>query len=129
MDAGNYTIKCQCNSGTYYIAPDDLQITVGEAQPTSYTRTYSACGYLEVYPKYVVDTDCYNNYAQWQVNDGEGWRTPGEQKVAVGTYMLSFAYIGGNHRKPDPIDNVSVTKGSEQRIDRTYEYLEPHRVH
>jgi len=122
--AGNYTIKCRCNSGTYYIAPEDLGITVGESHPISYSRTYSACGYLAVYPKYIVDTDCYNDYAQWKVNDGEGWRSAGEKKVATGSYTVSFPYIGGNHRKPDPIDGISVTKGSEQTINRSYEYLQ-----
>jgi hypothetical protein len=123
VNAGNYTIKCQCDLGTHYIAPGDFPITVGQGYPISYTRTYRACGYLTVRGKYPYQ--CGYSYGSWYVNDGLGWRSgPGQKKVLPGTYTITFGYIGGEYTAPNPISGVIVTKGSVATYDRTYIYNE-----
>lgn len=111
VDAGNYTIKCKCNSGTYYIAPDDLNITVGEGQPISYTRTYKACGYIIYVCYYYNDFGTYTGspYVGWRVV-GEGSWHNGQKKYVPGNYNVEFKSVA-EHDTPSGT-NVTVTKGS-----------------
>jgi hypothetical protein len=122
VNAGSYTIKCRCDLGTYYISPVNLPITVGEGQPTSYTRTYKACGYLTVMGKYADYLhDCGYDYSNWYVDDGLGWRYgEAQKKVLPGTHTITFGFVSSAFTTPDPISNVTVTKGSTATYDRTY---------
>ena len=111
VDAGDYTIKCKCNSGTYYIAPDDLGITVGQGQPVSYTRTYKACGYIIYICYYYNDFGIYTGspYVGWRVV-GEGSWHNGQKKYVPGNYNVEFKEVA-EHDTPSNT-NVTVTKGS-----------------
>jgi len=107
-DAGNYTIKCQCNTGTYYIPADDLSITIGENQPISYTRTYNACGYIIYNCYYYNDFGTYTG-AGWRVEGGGSWHN-GQKKYVPGNYSIDFMPVS-EHITPSGT-NVTVTKGS-----------------
>ncbi len=112
VDAGNYTIKCQCNLGTYYIAPDALGITVGQGEPISYTRTYKACGYICYICYYYNDFGAYEEtYAGWRVvgEGGSDWKN-GQKKYVPGNYEVEFKEVA-EHDTPSNT-NVTVTKGS-----------------
>jgi hypothetical protein len=110
-DSGSYTLKCTCNSGTYYISPDNLPITVGQGQPISYTRTYKACGYIGYLCYYYNDFGTYTiSGVGWRVTGESSWKNGNLEKYVPGNYEIEFKSVA-EHDTPDNT-NVTVTKGS-----------------
>jgi hypothetical protein len=119
VQAGNHTIHFVINIGTPYM-PSNMSITVTSSSTNNYSAIYNACGYLTVRGKYA--NGCGYSYGNWSVNDGLGQRNgAGQQKVLTGTgYTITFNSAGSQYTTPNPISNVTVTKGSTATYDRDY---------